>query len=78
MFSHQSALRGGVAILLPRKFKGSVLRQSGDKEGRIIGIEFKLNEEIFSVIGIYAPAVDVQEQKNSVFGEIKTLFGKFC
>ena len=52
LFNHQSALRGGVAILLPRKFKGSVLRQD-DKEGRIITIEFKLKEEIFSVIGIY-------------------------
>ena len=76
-FSHGSALRGGVAILSPRNFTGLVQEQLSDDEGRMIGINFKLEEEIFSVIGIYAPAIDVQEQKRAFFEKLRNYLVNF-
>ena len=70
-FSHGSALSGGVAILIPRRFTGSIQGRLSDEEGRVIGIQFRMEEELFSLIGIYAPAVDVQEQKVSFFEKLK-------
>ena len=70
-FSHGSALSGGVAILIPRRFTGSIQGRLSDDEGRVIGIQFRMEEELFSLIGIYAPAVDVQEQKVSFFEKLK-------
>ena len=70
-FSHGSALSGGVAILIPRRFTGSINGRLSDDEGRVIGIQFRMEEEIFSLIGIYALAVNVQERKVSFFEKLK-------
>ena len=38
LFSHGSALVAGVAILLPRKFMGSIQGNLSDEDGRVIGV----------------------------------------
>ena len=63
LYSHGSTLSAGVAILLPRHFAATIQRIVCDDDGRMLGIHFTLNGEIFAVIGIYAPAVDVQREK---------------
>ena len=63
MYSHGSALSTGVAIFFPRSFTVPIQKMFWDDDGRIIAIQFTLDEEVFAIIGVYAPAVDVQKQK---------------
>ena len=71
LYSHGSALSAGVAILLPRQFAGTFQRMICDDDGRIVGIQFTLDGETFAVVGIYAPAVDVQREKVNFLENLK-------
>ena len=70
-FSHGSTFQAGVAILLPKNFAWSIQGNMSDKEGRVIGIQFSMEKEMFSIIGIYGPATDVQEQKLDFFEKLR-------
>ena len=77
LFSHGSPLVAGVAILMPRNFSGLIQRSSSDEDGRIIGIQFNMEKDQFAVIGIYAPAVDVQEQKVNFLDKLNQYLANF-
>ena len=67
IFSHGSVLVAGVAILLPRNFPGVIEKQLGDGDGRVAGVQFSIEKEKFTIVGVYAPAIDIQEQKINFF-----------
>ena len=78
MYSHGSTLSKGVAIFLPRSFTVPIQKMFCDDDGRIIAIQFTLDGEMFAIIGIYAPAVDVQKQKVAFLKRLNGILEEFA
>lgn len=77
IYSHGSAHQAGVAILLPRKFSGLIQGKYSDSDGRIAGIQFNVDGDEYALLGVYAPAIDVQEQKILFFDEVRKVLTDF-
>ena len=76
VFSQGTALKAGVAILLPRSFCGVIHDRHADTEGRIAGVRLQVGNDQVSVLGTYAPAIDVR-RKSKVSGKVARCFIRF-
>ncbi|MEM9400775.1 MAG: hypothetical protein AAF984_11255 [Verrucomicrobiota bacterium] len=63
IFSNGTAHQAGTAILLPRRYSGAVKENITDNEGRIVAIKMIASGGTISIIGVYAPAIDIQCHK---------------
>ena len=57
-WSSYSTQARGVGILVKRNQELQVEKDFHDSQGRLVGIQFKLNEETFTLINVYAPNED--------------------
>ena len=57
-WSNKDTKSRGVAILISPKCNIEVIKTFQDKNGRVIGLQYKENEELFALVNIYAPNDD--------------------
>ena len=82
IFSHGTVHQAGVAVLMPRVFNGSIRERIAEDGGRIAGVSLTIDGHSLLVLGIYAPAVDIQHEKIAVFDQLprnsdETFGGKY-
>ena len=70
--SYNSQARG-VAILINKSSEIEVSASFSDNQGRIVGIQFKLSDQIFTLINVYAP----NEDSPSFWVEVFKYFEEF-
>ena len=61
LFSNGSSSSAGVAILFQEKFNCQILKSTIGDEGRYIIVDIKHEEEIYTLVNIYAPNIDTPE-----------------
>ena len=76
IFSHGSIHQAGVSIMFPRSFQGSVRNEHIDRKGRVVGARIEIGNTLASIIGVYAPAVDNQEEKVSFFENMRSVLAE--
>ena len=75
-WSHGSASRKGVAILVRKNLNINIINTTHDSEGRAVGISFEHDNETFAIISIYAPNEDNPDFFISIFKMFEELEGK--
>ena len=60
-FSHGTSGSRGVAILFNKKLQPKILNISRDKKGRILILDFEINETKYTICNVYAPNEDKPE-----------------
>ena len=70
-FSHGSSHQAGTAILLPLRFNATVDEIAKDKEGRIVAVRLTHGRESTTIIGVYAPSVDIQARKIEFIDQLR-------
>ena len=63
MFSHGTENTSGVAFLFPRNNSHSIEKVVRDEEGRLLIIDLKCSVCDMTVVGVYAPAANNQDEK---------------
>jgi len=62
-FSHWKSNSRGVAIILPKNLVSKIIKIDRDNEGRFLLIQLQLENNVYSLINVYAPVQDkVSEQ----------------
>ena len=64
-FSHGTNYARGVAIMMPMKFNFEIGNFWADKDGRIVTICLKYNDEYLTLVNIYAPTKDKKDDQVS-------------
>lgn len=69
-FCHGSTKSCGVAILFPTNNQYKIINLSADKQGRKLIANIVLDEQDISLVNIYAPTLDKQEEQTTFFTEL--------
>ena len=77
LFSHGTVHQAGVAVLIPRSFQGVIRDNMADTEGRVVGVRLEVGNHRIAVLGIYAPAIDIQEEKIAFFEKVRNILTDF-
>ena len=77
IFTHGTAHQAGVAILLPRTFRGDIHDKHMDAGGRIAGVRLEIDKRKIVVLGIYAPAIDIQDEKIAFLEDLRNVIANF-
>ena len=77
IFSHGTVQQAGVAILMPRSYRGTIRDKFTCTEGRITAVRLEIDSCQIALIGIYGPAVDNQEIKLAFFEKVHNILTEY-
>jgi exonuclease III len=66
-FSHGTTNSRGVAILFSRELQFNILQEFSDKEGRFIILDVELNGQILTLVNLYAPTRNFENEQIETF-----------
>lgn len=75
-FSHGSSNSCGVATLFGRGLSPTVLHTYGDKDGRLLVLQLKVNDEVLTITNIYAPTQNFVHQQIELVSHLQDQLGK--
>jgi len=76
-FSHASSAKCGVCILIPKHLLGNVIDVISDEEGRLLIIQLKMNNVIYTLCNVYAPTKESQVEQVAFLNKLEPYLEKF-
>ncbi len=73
IFSHGAYNSKGVAILIPQNSDPIIEKTLRDDHGRYLAVKISINENIFTIINLYAPTKDKTKEQISFFNSLLPL-----